>query len=136
MFGWLRRVIPSNGRVMATTYYVPDAFARQAASLGVATNTFSPMSTGTSAPGASSRGPMGLPGYGVNRFDGALAYQLGTKQDLHVPPQPILDPRSRRVGIGAGVSGQPGLPSSGDDASGYGSLLTMSRYQVGRGMGL
>src|SRR5207342_1982472 len=119
MFG---KKIQNNGRVTTVTYYVPDRFAVQAASLGMATNTFSPMSSGTSAGGASARGPMGLPGYGMNRFAGERAYQRGTKQDLGAPVAPVLYPRSRRLGLGSGVAGQPGMPSTGADTSGFGAI--------------
>jgi len=131
---WGRRTVPSNGHVVATTYYTADAWANQMASLGQATNTFSPMSAGVHNRSTQPRGYTGLPGYGVNRFAGETAYQLGTKQDIAAPSAPILDPLSRRLGIGAGVAGQPGMPSTGDDASGYGALGAMSAFQVRPGL--
>lgn len=132
--GWGRRTVPSNGHVVATTYYTADAWANQMASLGLATNTFSPMSAGTHGPSTQRRGFTGLPGYGVNRFEGETAYQLGTKQDVAAPSSPVLDPLSRRLGIGAGVAGQPGMPGTGADASGYGGLAAMSSFQMRPGL--
>jgi hypothetical protein len=117
-----RRVIPDNARETKTVYYVPDPFSVQAASLGFATNTISPMSAG-SGPGGGRF--FGDPGYGVNRWGGALAYLAGTKQDQRSLAQPVLAPLSQRLGYGAGVAGQPGLPSTGQDAAAYGSLRMM-----------
>lgn len=130
--GWFRRgrVIPGNARQRAETYYVPDEFSIQAASLGFATNTNSPMSAG---PGQRTGRFFGDPGYGVNRWDGALAYELGTKQGQAGIAGPVLDPLAQRLGLGAGVSGQPGLPSTGDQTGGLDSLARMGYAQQGWG---
>ena len=125
------RTIPDNARTRTEVYYVPDPFSIQAASLGMATNTNSPMSAG----GGQRTGRFtGDAGYGVNRWSGAMAYLLGTKQQQGPLAAPVLSPLSQRVGLGAGVSGQPGLPSSGQDNSGTDSLARMG-YATGYGWG-
>lgn len=119
------RVIPGNGHVVATVVYEPDAWSVQAASLGLATNTFSPMSAGRHSPGASPRGFVGDRGYGVNRWAGRTPYQQGAVQALGAPVQPILTPLSQRLGIGAMPAGQPGFPSTGQDDGGLAALAAM-----------
>lgn len=129
------RVIPGNARQTVTVYYVPDQFANQAASLGLATNTFSPMSAGRHTRGTS-RGYTGDPGYGVNRWAGARAYLAGAQQKINQPIAPIYDPLSQRLGIGAMPSGQPGMPGTGQDAGGLGTLAYLGYGQINRtGMG-
>jgi hypothetical protein len=103
------RVIRGNLRRVVALIFGPDAWSVQAASLGQATNTWSPMSAGTSPRG---RGQYtGDPGFGVNRMAGRT-----------LPPQhyaavtaPITDPSSYALGYGAGTSGQPGMPQTGLD---------------------
>lgn len=130
-----RRVIPGNARQMVTTFYVPDQFSIQAASLGMATNTFSPMSAGRHTRGTD-RGFTGDPGYGVNRWAGARAYLAGAQQNIAAPVAPIYDPLSRRLGIGAMPAGQPGMPSTGADAGGLGALAWLGYGQINQlGMG-
>ena len=111
------RVVRSNETAVTTYVYGPDDWSRQIASLGVATNTFSPMSAGVGTQ------TFGLPGYGVNRGSGALPYSQGTLQNLAAPSDPVRNPRSKRLGMGAGVSGQPGMPSTGQNALGLLSPL-------------
>jgi len=124
-----RRVIPGNSRVVTAVYTVPDQWSVQAASLGMATNTFSPASTGIHSGGASARGFVGDRGYGVNRWAGETTYPL---QHFRAAVAPIADPLSQRVGLGAGVSGQPGLPSTGQATGGLSSLAWMSYSPLGR----
>lgn len=121
------RVIRGNARTVTSVVCDPDQFSLQAAGLGVATNTLSPMSAGMHSSGQA-RGFTGDRGYGVNRFAGALDYAV---QGFHAPVAPISDPLSNRLGIGAGAAGQPGLPNTGetpDNASiglGYGQLANL-----------
>lgn len=109
------QVIPGNGRVEIAIIYGPDAHAcRLAGSMAIATNTFSPMAAGVHSPGASARGFVGDAGYGVNRMTGRtdpVQFFAGAAAAV----RPVGDPRSRRLGHGAGPSGQPGLPSTGAD---------------------
>jgi len=131
--GWLKRTIPGNARVVTAVYAVPDAFAVQAASLGMVTNTFSAASAGRHSPGASARGFVGDRGYGVNRWAGRTTYPLQTFGQAIVP---VADPSARRLGIGAMTSGQPGLPGTGQDNSGMAALARISGNPLGRaGMG-
>jgi len=127
------RTIAGNSRVVTAVYAVPDQFAVQAASLGMVTNTFSEASAGIHSPGASARGFVGDRGYGVNRWAGRTTYPLQTFGQAIVP---VSDPSARRLGIGAMTSGQPGLPSTGDDNSGLLALARLSAGPLGRaGMG-
>jgi hypothetical protein len=121
------RVIRGNARTVTAVVCDPDQFSLQAAGLGVATNTLSPMSAGQHSSGQR-RGFTGDPGYGVNRFAGATDYAV---QGFHAPIAPIIDPTAVRLGIGAGVAGQPGLPNTGespDNAAiglGFGQLANL-----------
>jgi hypothetical protein len=124
------RVIRGRYETTTVTRPLPDAQAISVAgSMAVATNTFSPMSAGVHSPGASARGFVGDRGYGVNRFAG----RTDPKQAFGPVTAPVLDPASRAVGIGAGVSGQPGLPNTGTGAT-PNPLVWMSAFQVGPGM--
>jgi len=114
----------------------PDRWARQIASLGMATNTFSPASAGVHGASTQPRGFTGDRGYGVNRFGGALDYAAGSVQDLTAPVHPLRSPVSDRVGLGAGVSGQPGYPSTGQDAGGLASLAWLGYGQLNNRTGL
>lgn len=114
----------------------PDRWARQIASLGLVTNTFSPASAGVHGSSTQPRGFSGDRGYGVNRFSGALDYAAGPVQDLISPITPIRTPASQRVGLGAGVSGQPGFPSTGQDAGGLSSLAWLGYGQLNNRTGL
>lgn len=107
------RMIPGTGRKETITTFGPDRWSVQIASLGMMTNTFSPGSAGKHSPGATSRGFAGDPGYGVNRWAGETPYHAGPVQPLSAPIVPIADPLSKRLGFGSGVSGQPGMPSTG-----------------------
>lgn len=126
--------IPGNGHPVVTWVYGPDAHGlRIAHATGIANNSFSPMARGVhAAPDAASWGYTGLQGYGVNRFAGELPYPM---QNFRGATQPITTPKSRRLGIGTGTSGQPGLPSTGQDASGLAPIAWLGYGQVGFGMG-
>jgi hypothetical protein len=131
--GWLKRTVPGNTRVVTAVVADPDRWAIQAASLGLATGTFSPMSAGRHTSGTA-RGYTGDRGFGVNRWSGRTTYPL---QAFRTAVGPVADPRSKRVGAGAMASGQPGLPSTGDaQYPGLGSLALMSMNPLLRqGMG-
>lgn len=127
------RVIPGNGHIVTALVFTPDQHSIRAAGLGLATNTFSPMSAGRHTSGTS-RGFTGDPGYGVNRMTGRtdpVQFFAGAAAAV----RPVGDPRSRRLGIGAGAAGQPGLPSTGAAADG-GGLGWLGYGQFGQpGMG-
>lgn len=112
-----QRRIPGNARVTTGVVFDPDPFSIQAASLGMATSTYSPMSAGIHSPGAGDRGFVGVQGDGVNRWAGAGPLPLQQFGGLLAP---ITVPGSQRLGAGAGPSGQPGLPSTGDLADEFG----------------
>lgn len=98
------RTVRGNEHVVTTVVYGPgDRWSHQAASLGIMTNTMSPASRGTDY--------IGDRGYGVNRWAGATSYPL---QMFGTAVVPVAVPGSVGVGLGAGVSGQPGLPSTGN----------------------
>lgn len=115
--GWFRRKIPGNTHVVPALVSVPDPFSVQAASLSLATSTYSPMSAGKHSPGGGSRGFVGLRGHGVNAWNGAGPYPL---QVFGSAVAPVALPGSQRLGAGAGVAGQPGLPSTGDLSGAFG----------------
>jgi len=129
------QVIPGNGCVTTALVFGPDAHSlRLAGSMAIATNTFSPMAAGVHSPGASPRGFVGDRGYGVNRMTGRtdpVQFFAGAAAAVN----PVRDPRSRRLGAGAGPSGQPGLPSTGADDGG-GPISWLGYGQFGSpGMG-
>lgn len=119
----MRRTIPGNGRVALALIFDPDRWSKQAASLGVMTNTFSPASSG---PGSRY---VGDPGYGVSRWAGRTTYPL---QQWYGAARPVTNPQERLLGFGAGVSGQPGLPSTGQLTGGISSLTWLSYSPTGR----
>lgn len=124
-----RRRVPANVVVKRALVATPDAFSVQAASLGIMTNTLSPGSAGIHSPGASPRGFVGDRGYGVNRWGGRTTYPWQTYGHA---VKPVADPTAARLGIGAGVAGQPGLPSTGNQTGGLTSLAWMSWSPLGR----
>jgi hypothetical protein len=129
-----RRVVPGNTRVTTAVYTVPDRWGVQAAGLGVMTNTFSPAANGVHGPtpdmgGSSARGWMGDRGFGVNRWAGRTDYPLQTFGQSIVP---VADPSARRLGIGAGVAGQPGLPNTGSQTGGLSSIAWLTYNPLGR----
>ncbi len=126
---WFRRVIPANTRVATSIVADPDRFSQQAASLGMMTNTFAAGSAGRHSPGASARGFVGDRGYGVNRWAGRTTYPLQTFGQAIVP---VSTPSARRLGIGAGAAGQPGLPSTGAQTGGLSSLAWLTYNPLGR----
>jgi len=107
-----RRVIPGTGQTTLALIFGPDRQSVQAASLGMATNTFSPMSSGVHSPGGNNRGFTGDRGYGVNRMGGKSG-PLQLFYGMAAAVNPVKAPRSARLGAGAMVSGQPGLPNTG-----------------------
>lgn len=124
------RLIRARYRTQTTVINLPDQHALSlAGSMGMAVNTFSPMSAGVHDGGASPRGFVGDRGYGVNRFTGDTAPHLA----MGAAVQPILTPDQYNLGLGSGVSGQPGLPSTGTTISG--PLAWMSAHQLGYGLG-
>ena len=129
--GWLRKTVPGNERVQATVYTVPDAWGRHMAQLGVYTNTASPASTGVNTPNSPLGYVAGVAGYGVNRATDFLSYPL---QRFGQPTAPVISPAQANLGIGAGVSGQPGLPSTGQggDSPADSALAWMSFSPLGR----
>lgn len=122
--GLWRRIIHGNGRPISQWWFRdPDEYARGAArALATTINPASPASRGP----AGTR--VGLAGHGVNR---AAGWTLPLQQ-FGGATAPIRTPESLRVGIGAGVSGQPGLPSTG---TGVASLALMSGSQYHAGLG-
>lgn len=100
------RTVKGQQHAQVTIINDPDRWSVQAASLGVATNAASPM-----ARGIRDRGFQLLAGFGLNgnRFAGDTLPHL----PIHAAQQPALTPSQYNVGIGAMVSGQPGLPNSG-----------------------
>lgn len=129
MVAFFRRVIRSNVRVTTAVVNDPDQFAIQAASLGVMTNTLSPGSVGVHSPGASRVGFVGDRGYGVNRWAGRTTYPL---QHYGGATAPVADPTAQRLGLGAGVAGQPGLPNTGDQTAGLSSIAWLTWSPLGR----
>ena len=98
------RTVRGNEHLVTVVQYGPgDAWSHQIAGLGLMTNTFSPVARGSDY--------TGLPGYGVNRWAGATDYPLQRFGTAVVPVAVAANPG---VGLGAGVSGQPGLPSTGN----------------------
>lgn len=118
--------IPDNSNVEAHIWYGPSQQSRElASSMAIATNTASPMSRGVPDNGV---GFIGDRGYGVNRFAGEIIYAV---QNFYGVPKPVVAPLDQRLGFGAGVAGQPGLPSTGQSAATDLSLGLMSMGQVG-----
>ncbi|HWB38562.1 MAG TPA: hypothetical protein VHA75_21290 [Rugosimonospora sp.] len=116
-----RRVIPGNARTILALIFPPDAQSTAlASSMAIANNTLSPMAAGVHSSGTT-RGFSGLGGFGVNRATGRTdPQQLWAGAAGAV--QPVQTPKSRRLGAGAMPSGQPGLPSTGQNASGIADL--------------
>lgn len=111
------RKIAGNRRTVTTVWFDADQQSKSiAGSLLAATLPFSPMSAGVHDPATQARGFSGVPGYGVNR----MGWETPQLQVFYGAIQPVATPRpaSNRVGLGAGVSGQPGMPQSGYDATG------------------
>lgn len=99
-----------------------DGYAAKVARiLAVFTNTFSPACRGAGPL------PMGLDGYGVNRATGYTP----PLQNFRGAARPVLRPSSTRLGAGAGVSGQPGLPGTNDMTNpGLTSLALITQGQT------
>lgn len=124
------RRIPGNGRVVTSIEFGADRQSiALAGSMAIATNPFSPMAAGVHAPATQARGFSGDPGYGVNRYGN----DLGPMQQFYGAARPIAQPVSMRLGFGAGVSGQPGMPGTGQDASGLAGLDLGQLRSVGFG---
>lgn len=131
------RVVPANGQTVTALVFGPDAWSQQlAGSMAIANNTWSPMAAGIHSPGASARGFTMDRGSGVNgnRWAGRTPYPV--QQFAGAAVLTVARPASRRLGAGAGASGQPGLPSTGADNEGLAALAWMGYGQLGRaGMG-
>jgi hypothetical protein len=115
--GHRRGTLPGNGRPVTAWVYGPDIHSMRMASLGAYTNTLSPGARGTHLyPDASPYGYTGDPGYGVNRWAGHTT----PVQNWYGLVRPLSGAaaKGKRLGANAGVSGQPGLPSTGNDAGG------------------
>lgn len=111
------RKIAGNRRTVTTIWFDADQQSKSiAGSMLAATLPFSPMAVGVHGPSSSPRGFTGLPGYGESR----MGWDTPQLQVFYGAIQPVATPRpaSNRVGLGAGVSGQPGMPQSGYDATG------------------
>lgn len=122
------RTVAGNGQTVAVTVYGPDAWSvHTAGSMGIAVNTFSPMSAGMHSSGTA-RGFAGDRGYGVNRWAGRTR-PLQAFAGAAVAP--VARPPSFRLGLGAGAAGQPGLPNTGMDAGGLAALAWMGYTQLG-----
>jgi hypothetical protein len=115
-----RRVIPGNAQPVTVLVFGPDRFSYQAAGLGVVTNTRSPASSGTNYSGDR--------GYGTNRWAGAIPNPL---QSFGTAIVKVSLPQAQGLGLGSGVSGQPGLPSTGQ-LTALNALTAMSVPPGGR----
>ena len=125
----MARVIPSNVRQVTTTVTVDSPFAQQFQSLAMVIDPFGPMSHGTHLPQLPI-GPMqGLYGSGVHRAAGRTP---GPLQHFNQPPRPVASPQWKKLGIGAMVSGSPGLPGTNGQATIDMSLARMSVPPGGR----
>jgi hypothetical protein len=122
-----RQIIPGTGQRVVAWLFGPSRLSVQLANaMAIATNTFSPMSAGVHNASTQPRGFTGLAGYGVSRQAG----RTGALQAFAgAAALPLANPKSRRLGFGAGVAGQPGLPNTGGDGAGPGGA---SFAQVGR----
>lgn len=130
MFGWLTgkgRTIPGNTRRVSGLANPPDRQSVSlAASMAIATAPFSPMARGVE-PNGRSGFMAGDRGYGTNRFAG----RTPPRQDFAgAAIVPVAAPSSFALGVGAGVAGQPGWPSTGSSAGGP-SLSMPSFYGFG-----
>lgn len=120
------RVIPGTGTPAVVVVAGPSRQAISVAgSMATATNTISPMSAGLHGNGQV--GFNGDPGYGVNRFTGRVAYEV---QRFYSAVRTAAQPVDLRLGIGAGVAGQPGMPSTGTVNPTDAPLAWMSVGQV------
>lgn len=115
------RVIPGNLRRVVGLAAVPDRQSIQIASLGIATNTNSPMSAGIGLRA------YGDSGYGVNRAAG----DYGPRQAFTGIPSPIAYPGKYNVGMQAGPSDQPGYPSTGQTTGSTGWLDLAKQNNLG-----
>jgi hypothetical protein len=101
---------------------LPDPLAMSlAASMAIATNTRSPMSTN------GGNFYSGDPGFATHRFAGKL---LEAKQNFGGNIAPITYPGSIRTGMQSGPSSPPAFPSTGY-SSGYSSLASMNGAVLG-----
>jgi len=121
----MRRIWRGNGEVAPTVLLGPDEYSVELQQgLTVLTHPASPRNQGTAT-----HKHVGLLGYGLNgnRFAGLT----GPLQDFRGAARAVQQPARANVGIGAGVSGQPGLPGTalpGIDNS----LAMMSLGQLGQ----
>ena len=127
----MRRVIPGTGTPVTAWIFGPARLSVQLArTMAIAVNTLSPMSAGVHNPSTQPRGFQSLAGFGVSRMAGRTQ---ALQNFAGAAAAPLASPKSRRLGFGAGVAGQPGLPNTG---GGPVSAGVWSFAQVGRtGMG-
>lgn len=126
----MSRRIPGNGRVVQSIEFGADRQSISlAASLAVATAPFSPMAAGIHDRSTQARGFGMVAGYGVNRYGN----DLGPIQTFYGAVAPIASPMAARLGFGAGVAGQPGMPQSGQNASGLAGLSLGQLTNAGMG---
>lgn len=129
-----RKSYPGNGHPVSAIAFGPGATSVElATSMAIATLPFSPMAAGVHGPSTQARGYGMVQGYGVNRF----GTDVGPIQSFYGAVQPIAGAAARpsaKLGLGAGVAGQPGMPSSGADGSGL-ALLSLGQLSP-TGMGV
>lgn len=119
------REIPGNGSVHTFTFFGPDPLSVQMSNtMAIVPKTYSPYSRGVHDHGR--WGFTGLPGYGVGSGLQHNGRSTGPVQRFWGAIAPIRaeNAKNKRLGIGAGVSGQPGLPNTGDGNIGPLGLMT------------
>lgn len=124
-----RNRYPGNGRHVSSIEFGPGSTSVElATSMAMATLPFSPMAAGVHDPSTQPRGYAMVQGYGVNR----MGNDVGPIQNFYGAVAPIAKAPKRpsaKLGIGAGVAGQPGMPSSGMDTTG-GAVTLLSLGQL------
>ncbi len=108
----MARRIPGNRRTVEQVWFDADRQSKAlAASMAAATAPFSPMAAGVHNRSTQARGYSGVPGMG---FSGnRLLHDVGPFQNFTGAARKVSNPSWLRLGFGAGVSGQPGMPQSG-----------------------
>lgn len=119
--------IPDNSHAVTTIVYGPSPESVElAASMAIANSPASPMASGVHSNGGGFASA--VQGYGVNRFGGKIPYAA---QEFYSAVRTSAEPLNLRLGYGAGVSGQPGLPSTGQSGMVDQTLGLMSMSQTG-----
>lgn len=122
----MARSLRGSGRQAVVIVGDPDGYSTGlATAMAVATLTQSPEARGGGVGNGGGNFFRGDPGFGVNRFAGKL---LGAVQTFTTPVRPINSPLrgSVRFGMQAGPSNPAAYPSTGANASAFGSLALMS----------